>query len=225
MNILIVSATVLEVKPLLDFLEIKDPTIGINQSKKALNNHDIKVLITGVGMVNTALMMGKHMNSTIDLAMNAGVCGAFNKNRSLGEVLLVTKDIISEMGAENDSDFLTFEQLKLPGQTKFELNNLPKCLVNSKLQTAAGITVNTVHGNNDTINKVLNLFSPDVESMEGAALHYVGSLTKTPFIQIRAISNYVGERNKAKWKIKESIEQLEAYVLTYLATLENSLNK
>jgi futalosine hydrolase len=61
--------------------------------------------------------------------------------------------------------------------------------------------------------------------MEGAALHYVGSLTKTPFIQIRAVSNYVGERNKAKWKLKESVEQLEAYVITYLAALENSLNK
>jgi hypothetical protein len=35
----------------------------------------------------------------------------------------------------------------------------------------------------------------------------------------------VGERNKTKWKLKESIEQLEAYVLTYLATLENGLKK
>jgi futalosine hydrolase len=61
--------------------------------------------------------------------------------------------------------------------------------------------------------------------MEGAALHYVGGITNTPFIQIRAVSNYVGERNKAKWKLKESIEQLEAYVLTYLATLENSFKK
>jgi futalosine hydrolase len=219
MNILIVSATVLEVKPLLDFLEIKDPTIGINQSKKALNNHDIKVLITGVGMVNTALMMGKHMNSTIDLAMNAGVCGAFNKNRSLGEVLLVTKDIISEMGAENDSDFLTFEQLKLPGQTKFELNNLPKCLVNSKLQTAAGITVNTVHGNNDTINKVLNLFSPDVESMEGAAF-FAGCIDfEADYIQIRAISNYVEKRDKSKWNLPLAIQNLNNELIQLITQL------
>jgi hypothetical protein len=35
----------------------------------------------------------------------------------------------------------------------------------------------------------------------------------------------VGERNKAKWKLKESIEQLEAHVITYLAALENSLNQ
>jgi futalosine hydrolase len=219
MNILIVSATVLEVKPLLDFLEIKDPTIGINQSKKALNNHDIKVLITGVGMVNTALMMGKHMNSTIDLAMNAGVCGAFNKNRSLGEVLLVTKDIISEMGAENDSDFLTFEQLKLPGQTKFELNNLPKCLVNSKLQTATGITVNTVHGNNDTINKVSNLFSPDVESMEGAAF-FAGCIDfEADYIQIRAISNYVEKRDKSKWNLPLAIQNLNNELIQLITQL------
>ncbi len=219
MNILIVSATVLEVKPLLDFLEIKNPTIGINRSYKALNNQDIKVLISGVGMVNTALMMGKHMNTTIDLAINAGVCGAFNKNRSLGEVLLVTKDILSEMGAEEGPDFLTFEKLQLPGQTKFELNNLPKCLVNSKLPTVSGITVNTVHGNNETINKVVNLFSPDVESMEGAAFFAGCDGFKADYIQMRAISNYVEKRDKSKWNLPLAIQNLNNELIQLVTQL------
>jgi len=29
-----------------------------------------------------------------------------------------------------------------------------------------------------------------------------------PFLQLRATSNYVGERNKTKWLLKESIEIL-----------------
>lgn len=219
MNILIVSATVFEVKPLLDFLEIKEPTTGINQSKKMINNHVTSVLITGVGMVNTALMMGKYMNSTFDLAINAGLCGAFQKSRLLGEVLLVTKDILSEMGAEDDKDFLTFEELQLPGKTSFEVNNPPSLLVYPKLKTAKGITVNTVHGNNDTINKVLKLYSPDVESMEGAAFFAGCDGFKADYIQMRAISNFVEKRDKSKWNIPLAIQNLNHELIQLLTTL------
>ncbi|MBK7884081.1 MAG: hypothetical protein IPJ81_10000 [Chitinophagaceae bacterium] len=44
--------------------------------------------------------------------------------------------------------------------------------------------------------------------MEGAALQYVCLQEKIPFIQIRGISNYVGERDKLKWKMKEAIFNL-----------------
>ena len=94
-----------------------------------------------------------------------------------------------------------------------------------KTNTATAVTINEISTSTKRIKEIIAAHSPVLESMEGAALHYVGCITKTPFIQIRAISNYVGERNKAKWKLKESIEQLEAYVLTYLATLENGLKK
>ena len=94
-----------------------------------------------------------------------------------------------------------------------------------KTNTASAITINEISTSQKRIKEIVAAYSPVLESMEGAALHYVGALTQIPFIQIRAISNYVGERNKAKWKLMESIEQLEAYVLTYLATLENGLKK
>ncbi len=44
--------------------------------------------------------------------------------------------------------------------------------------------------------------------MEGAALHYVCLQEQIPFVQIRSVSNYVGERDKTKWKMKEAIENL-----------------
>ena len=51
-------------------------------------------------------------------------------------------------------------------------------------------------------------FSPDVESMEGAVLHYVCLKENVSFLQLRSISNFVGERNKEKWKFKESVISL-----------------
>jgi futalosine hydrolase len=55
--------------------------------------------------------------------------------------------------------------------------------------------------------------------MEGAALHYVCLQTGVPFIQIRCISNYVGERDKSKWKFNEAFDSLTDVVLRYLGML------
>jgi len=63
-------------------------------------------------------------------------------------------------------------------------------------------------------------FSPDVESMEGAAFHYVCLLEKINFLQLRAISNRVGERDKSKWKLKESIENLNKELLNIIENLK-----
>ena len=44
--------------------------------------------------------------------------------------------------------------------------------------------------------------------MEGAALHYVCLSEKIPFLQLRSVSNYVGERDKSKWALREAIMNL-----------------
>ena len=44
--------------------------------------------------------------------------------------------------------------------------------------------------------------------MEGAAFHYVCLQQKIKFLQLRSISNRVGERDKTKWAMKEAIANL-----------------
>ena len=51
-------------------------------------------------------------------------------------------------------------------------------------------------------------FSADIETMEGAAFHYVCLHQQINFLQLRSISNIVGERDKTKWKTKEAINNL-----------------
>ena len=55
--------------------------------------------------------------------------------------------------------------------------------------------------------------------MEGAALHYVCLHQNIPFIQLRAISNYVGERDKTKWKIDLAISNLHNELIKLLKQL------
>ena len=55
--------------------------------------------------------------------------------------------------------------------------------------------------------------------MEGAALHYIGLQEKIPFLQIRSCSNYIAERNKKNWKMKDAIQQLNVELLKLVAAL------
>jgi futalosine hydrolase len=78
------------------------------------------------------------------------------------------------------------------------------------LRAVNGITVNTVHGNDDSIARTTRRFSPDVESMEGAAFMYACMVQSVPFAQVRAVSNMVERRNRAVWKLDEAIAHLGA---------------
>jgi futalosine hydrolase len=216
MKILIVSATQFEVNPLLNFLGIAVPSPGMNNANMDFEDKDIQVLITGVGMVNTAFMIGRYINSLYDLVINVGVCGAFDKQLELGQLVHVTTDVLSEMGAEDGEEFLTYDQLNLPGQHIFSENfNISIPLIDS-LKKVKGITVNTVHGNEVTIEKVKQLYQPDVESMEGAAFFAGCVRAGGDFIQIRAISNYVEKRDKSKWQMPLAIKNLNDFLINFI---------
>lgn len=216
MNILIVSATQFEVKPLLNFLGIALPSVGMNNANIDFEEKDIKVLITGIGMVNTAFMMGRYINSLYDLVINVGVCGAFDRSLELGQLVHVTKDILSELGAENGDEFLTYDKLNLEGNHRFSNNLKMSYNVIDQLKEVKGITVNTVHGNEISIAKVKKIYNPDVESMEGAAFYASCVRVGGDYTQIRAISNYVEKRDKSKWQMPLAIKNLNDFMIELL---------
>ena len=215
MNILIVSATQFEVQPLLGFLGIALPSTGMNNANIDFEGKEIQVLITGVGMVNTAVIMGRHLTGNYDLVINAGVCGAFDRSLELGQIVLISEDVLSEMGAEDGDKFLSYDQLNLPGEHVFsgQHNNY---LMVDLLKKVKGITVNTVHGNEDAIEKVKKLYGPDVESMEGAAFFAACKDVTKNYIQIRTISNYVEKRDKGKWQMPLAIKNLNDFLITFI---------
>jgi len=69
--------------------------------------------------------------------------------------------------------------------------------------------------------QLINEFDADIESMEGAALHYVCLQENIPFLQVRSVSNYVGERDKTKWKMKEAIHNLNTELSKLINRLTN----
>ncbi|MRX47639.1 futalosine hydrolase [Pedobacter puniceum] len=212
MRILIVVATYQEIAPL--FKKLSIPEKGLSFTYLA---HKIDILVTGVGMVATAYALGKALESqNYDIAINAGIAGSFSKRIAIGEVVQVKKDILAELGAEDDEEFLSLEEMQL-GEVEF-LQQLHDDF-ETDLKKVTGITVNKVHGNEDSIEDVKERLFPQTESMEGAAFFYACEEAGVAGMQVRAISNYVEKRNKANWNIPLAVKNLNEWLGEYLNTL------
>lgn len=176
---------------------------------------DVTVLITGVGMVNTAFWMGKISDKKFDYILNAGICGAFDRSIKIGEVLNIMNDTISELGAQDDAAFIKYEALNLGGTNSFYNPSTTVGLI-SGLRKVSAITVNTVHGNAAAIEHTLKLYSPEVESMEGAAFFRGCEGISASWFQIRAVSNYVEKRDKSKWDLPTAIKNLNDFLIKFI---------
>jgi len=135
----------------------------------------------------------------------------------------VTADALPELGAEDGETFLTIHDLRLLGEDEFPFRG--GLLVNAApppnaalaaLPPVRGITVNTVHGDPESIARVVERCRPDVESMEGAAFMYACLVHGVAFAQVRAVSNLVERRNRAAWKIGDAIGALNRAALEIL---------
>ncbi len=214
MRILLVAATALEVAPLASALSL--PPEGAILRSGRHRGHHLDVLVTGVGMVATAVWSAKTLaDHHYDLALNLGVCGSFDAALSPGAVVHITADCLSELGAEDGEEFLTIHQMQLLAESEFPytngqlLNAAPPANVSLQaLPEVRGVTVNTVHGAEASIAQVKHRFAPQVESMEGAAFMYACLIANVPFAQVRAVSNVVERRNRAAWKMPDAINAL-----------------
>jgi futalosine hydrolase len=180
MNCLLIASTAAEISPFLEHY----------RNTEKLNYIDFKldVLITGVGLTATTYSLTRQLSiKKPQLVLQAGVAGCFDKSIPLGSVFSVQKDLVADQVVYEQSEYKTLFELKLA-----EANQLPYskgCLINtnktllkrSKLKQVAGISVNEITTGNKKVDFYKKAFDPVVESMEGAALHYVCLMENIPF--------------------------------------------
>ncbi len=175
-------------------------------------------------MVATAAWCSRVLTADrYDAALNVGVCGSFDPLLAPGDVVHVVADRIAELGAEDGEAFLTIQQLQLLGEDEFPfrggrlVNGAPPSNgVLKGLPAVEGITVNTAHGHEATIARVVERFRPQVESLEGAAFMYACLIHGLPFAQVRAVSNVVERRNRGAWQMADAVRHLGDAVLGIL---------
>lgn len=207
MQILVVSATQQELAPFL--------------SQSTHVDH----IITGVGSPACIYQLVKKLQQKkYDVIIQAGIAGTFNAGITLAETVLVQKDAFADLGVIEQNRLYNLFDMQLAGKNEWPykeswlVNDYP-FLTKSTLKKVSGVTVNMVSDDLNIANLYVQKYYADIESMEGAAFHYVCLQENINFIQLRSISNRVGERDKNKWKMKEAIENLNKELFEIIKAL------
>ena len=216
MHLVLTAATAAEIQPAINWLTRKNKSAPFPQAD---------ALITGVGAVATTYFLTNYLNSAKPgLIVQGGIAGSFQQNNT-GETVVVSQDCFADMGAWEHEQFKDIFDLKLmeenqpPFTNRSLINPYGKLLSLAGLKQVTAVTVNEITTDTRRIAWYKQNLSPVVESMEGAAFHYVCLQKKIPFLQLRSISNYIGERDKVKWNVAEAISNLNEQLISLLNKL------
>lgn len=213
MKILLVAATNLELNPVLEQCQN--------------TGHQILPLPTGIG----ALLTCFHLTQSIsqiqpDWVVQVGIGGCFNESIPIGTVTGIAAEYLGDLGVEENghfSDVFDMGFLK-HNQAPFITKGLPnpywEKLHGNNLTLVNAVTVNEITTRKERIQNLVQKYDPILESMEGAALHLTCLKLNQPFLQIRAVSNWVGERNKSNWNIPLALRNLASNTHSLITSLK-----
>ena len=222
MDILLIAATEAEIAPLIKHIVVEWECV---ESKKYIKEgKSITILPTGVGMLATSYLLAKELvRSNYDLVVNVGVAGSYNRGIQIGEVVFVKTEQMGDFGAEDRDGYIDVFELGLVGSNDMPYNcgklENPTVHSNMDLRTVAALTNNMVSGKDKTIQRLTEKHGADIETMEGAAVHYICLCEGVNFAQIRSISNYVEPRNRDNWQLSTAITNLNTWLIKYLDIL------
>jgi futalosine hydrolase len=203
-KILLIAATHFEIEPLISLCK------------------NCEVLITGIGIAASMYSIQKKlMQASYTMAIQAGIAGEYRTTVPLSQTYFVQKDCFADSGIYYHEKFTSLADAGLQNPNEIPYTN--QWLLNphtyTNLQKVNAATVQAINTNPQYIQALQQKWNAQIETLEGAAMHYVCLQNNTPFIQIRSTSNYVGERNKANWKIKEALENLHIHVAEIINNL------
>ncbi len=228
MKILIVAATLMELKLLVDELNFLEEKCH-NLTQYEFSGTNIDILIAGIGTTFTTFHLTETLkDNSYNLVLNIGIAGSLTRELEIGEVVNVVSEEFADLGIEKMDEFLTLFESGFMDSNDYPFDHgVLKATNNNGLvdfKKVRGITTNKSHGRESSIAEVHQKYSAHVESMEGAAVFYVCNWLGIDCYQIRSISNFVEPRDSSKWNIPLALENLKESILSVLKKLSVAVN-
>jgi futalosine hydrolase len=200
------------------------------------------VAVSGCDKVNAALVVTsllQAMSPAPELVLQVGVAGGFppqgaGRGAVPGDLVIATQEAYSDCGSSSPEGWISAGDLGLPiaqvdGVELGGVFPLERRLV----EWAAGVlaaeaftvvmgacvTSSTVTGTDRGAKLMAERWGPLAESMEGAAAAHVCALYGVPFLELRGISNMVGDRDRSTWLIDQAAETAGRAALVLAAAL------
>jgi len=163
-----------------------------------------EVVRTGVGPVNAAIALTRFLASNpTRLVISCGIGGAYPESGLQPEsVACAETEIYADLGAESPDGFLDMEAIGFP-VVKEHYNLLPLDRFPAPTRVPF-VTRTTCTGNLESALEVVKRTAGAVESMEGAAIVHTALAHGLPVGEIRGISNPIGNRDRAAWRLHEA---------------------
>ncbi|WP_406311976.1 futalosine hydrolase [Streptomyces sp. NBC_00114] len=174
------------------------------------------VIAAGVGpalaaaSTATALTTAALRGSPYDLVFSAGIAGGFRPEAPVGCLVVADEITAADLGAETAEGFVPVTDLGFGTVT----HRPPEALVR-ELAAATGarpgvvLTVSTVTGTAERA-AALRARHPRAlaEAMEGFGVAEAAAAHGVPVVELRAVSNPVGPRDRAAWRIGDALAAL-----------------
>ena len=238
-SILIVGAVFQEIKPIIEKLKAaRKLSIGKRQIFcGTLFNQSMIIVASGIGMLNAVQAVTAVIEKMpVHLIINTGCAGAFpGAGIAIGDIGIAKQETDIHSGIEGASPEDPVEQLPIPLiQTedaqyygsypvtehfcKMAYDILSKAFISENVQVklVPFITVSTITASEGRTNSLFTSYQAGMENMEGAGIAHVALHYNKSFLEIRAASNFVGERDKRKWQLKKAFERSATAVLIFL---------
>nr|WP_203731335.1 futalosine hydrolase [Streptomyces sp. SID12501] len=174
------------------------------------------VIAAGVGpaasaaSVASALTTAALQGTPYDLVVSAGIAGGFQPQAPVGSLVVADEITVADLGAETPEGFVPVTALGFGAVT----HRPPEALVRdvtaaTGARAGAVLTVSTVTGSAERAAE-LRARHPSAlaEAMEGFGVAEAAAAHGVPVLEIRAVSNPVGPRDRAAWRIGDALTAL-----------------
>ncbi|MES5821707.1 futalosine hydrolase [Streptomyces sp. RG80] len=171
----------------------------------------VDVIAAGVGPAlaaagtATALAGGRY-----GLVVSAGIAGGFQPEAPVGSLVVADEITAADLGAETADGFLPVTELGFGTVT----HRPPEALVRDAVaatgaRSGAVLTVSTVTGTAARAAALRERHPTALaEAMEGFGVAEAAALHGVPVLEVRAVSNPVGPRDRAAWRIPDALAAL-----------------
>jgi futalosine hydrolase len=176
----------------------------------------VRLVHCGIGPVEAAIVTTDALaRERYDMVINAGIAGVFRGRGAVGDSCVVAHEVMAELGIE------TRQPLTLPSGVVLETEAFADAALVERgraagLKVGRGITVSSITASAATASRLSSMFGADVEAMEGFAVLRAAALAGVPAVEIRGISNFVGEHSDREWDfsggMRATVAALDAFL-------------
>ncbi len=178
---------------------------AVAQELAALGARDgVDVVAVGVGPVEAAFGTARALGAApYDAVINAGIAGGFRDRCTVGDAVVCSREDFADLGLEDGSAFPLPGGLELVRHVEAHPSLLAPFIGGLiPVIVGRGVTSATVTSTTARALALAYRFRSDVESMEGFAVLRAAQAAGVRSIEIRGVSNLVGERSSNEWNFR-----------------------